>query len=74
MSKKLNHNSKSVIYGFGLLSLNGTFSDVTQEKGLTDDEISAVQTMLMVVSVRRVCSQFKEFKQRTDKNRKENNG
>jgi len=54
--------------------LNGTFSDVTQEKGLTDDEISVVRTMLMVVPGRRVCSQIKEFKQRTDKNRKENNG
>ena len=62
------------MYGFGLLSMKGTFLDVTQEKGLTDDEISAVQTMLMVVSVRRVCSQFKEFKQRIAKNRKENNG
>ena len=54
--------------------MNGTFLVVTQGKGLTDDEISAVQTMLMVVSVRKVCSQFKEFKQRIDKNRKKNNG
>jgi len=49
------------------------FFGVAKEKGLTDDEIGAVQSIVMAVSAGRVRAQFQEARGMNDKNRKESN-
>ena len=50
------------------------FFGVAKEKGLTDDEIGAVQSIVMAVSAGRVRAQFQDARGRIDKNRKKSNG
>ena len=49
------------------------FFGVAKEKGLTDDEIGAVQSIVMAVSAGRVRAQFQDAMEKIDKNRKESN-
>ena len=49
------------------------FFGVAKEKGLTDDEIGAVQAIVMAVSAGRVRAQFQDAMGRIDKNRKQRN-
>jgi hypothetical protein len=46
---------------------------VAKEKGLTADEIGAVQAIVMAVSAGRVRAQFQDAMGRIDKNRKQRN-
>ena len=42
---------------------------VAKEEGITDDEIGAVQAIVMAVHAGRVRAQFREVRERTEKKR-----
>jgi hypothetical protein len=43
---------------------------VAREKGLTDDEIGAIQSVVMAVSAGKIRAQFREVRARTKENKK----
>ncbi len=47
--------------------MNGALLGVAKEQGMTDDEIGAVQSIVMAVSAGRVGAQFREARVRSRK-------
>ncbi len=45
---------------------------VAKEQGITDDEIGAVQSIVMAVSAGRINAQFREVRERVEKKERDN--